>query len=100
MRVKTEEVEIVSGAIRSIIRKHGFEKSVNSINGIWNETFKYDTYGDASLVWVYCIRKWEDDGDAGDRAYQKVKEVTIRRWKEEAETDKWLEFYRKRGLVK
>lgn len=100
MRVKTEEVEIVAGAIRSIIRKRGFEKSVNTINDIWNETFKYDSYGDTSLIWVSCIRKWEDDEDTGERAYEKVKGLIIRRWKEEAKTNEWLDYYRKRGLVK
>lgn len=100
MRVKTEEVIIVAGAIQSIIRKHGFEKNINSLNGIWNETFKYDTYGDGTRVWVNCIRKWEDDGAAGDRAYEKVRDLMVKTWKEQAEADKWLEFYRKRGLVK
>jgi len=87
-KMNKENLEVVSGAILATIRKCDLYRTEDTIAGVWSETAEYETYSPLDRLWVQLIRGWEKNSLVADKAYIRVRNRVLKRWKEQDEFDK------------
>jgi len=86
-KMNKDNLEVVAGAIRATIRKCNLERNERTINGVWSEVYSHETYSPADRLWVQLIRGWERNSDTAEKAYTRVRNLILKRWKEQDEFD-------------
>lgn len=85
-------LDVVSGAILATIRKCDLYRTEDTVAGVWSETAEYETYSPSDRLWVRLIRGWEKDSRVADKAYIRVRNIILKKWKEQ---DQWKQAWGK-----
>lgn len=99
IKLNKDNLELVAGAICSVVRHHKLDRHPDVVAGIWSEVAAgYNTYGPPDRLWIMLIKGWEKayNPSTNDRAYIRVRNLCVKKWAEHDKIERELNFWKGR----